>query len=477
MKYIARNYQSHTTEKIIVQLESGLFLDMGLGKTVSSLTAVDELIFDCLLEDFVLIIAPKNVAVNVWPDELAKWDHLKNLTYSVISGTEKQRKMALAKKARVYVIGRDNVVWLVSQYQSSWPFRFVIIDELSSFKSSDSLRFKALKLIRPYIKRIVGLTGTPASNGLMDLWAQMYLLDKGERLGKFKTNYRDRFFEYNPYKKNLPNGDILQRGWHPKEGAREKIYGLISDICISMKAEDYLDLPKVLFQDVVVRLTDKDKQLYEQFEKESVLSFPDDDDLVTAANRAALSGKLRQFANGAVYNDQNFDDETGKPEPKSWRLIHDAKLDRLEEMVEALNGEPVFIAYAFKHDAERILARLAKYGARQMKGSQDIRDWNEGKVPVLLAHPASAGHGLNLQFGGHHIIWFGVNWSLELYLQFNKRLDRPGQKFPVIIQRLLVEDTLDMEIVPVLDGKETEQNALMKAIRVRKEKYRGGEQK
>lgn len=448
MKYTPRKYQSYTSDKIVHSEALAAFLGLGLGKTVSSLTAIEELIYDRLNEENVLVISPKKVTESVWPDEMSKWDHLKHLTYSVVLGTEKQRKMALQKKAQVYLINRENVPWLVSQYQSAWPFRFVIIDESSSFKAHDSARFKAMKMVRPYIKRIVLLTGTPAPNSLMDLWPQIYLLDRGQRLGNTITKYRDRFFYHVGFK------------WLPKPGAEEAIHALIKDICISMSSEDYLELPGKIDNVIRVRMDERDRRKYEEFERARVLEIMDEDN-ITAVNAAVLTNKLLQYANGAIYD-----------ESKQWHPIHSAKLEAIQEAVEALEGEPVLIAYSFQHDKERLKMALKSFKPRTLDGPEVVREWNEGKIKVLLLHPASAGHGLNLQFGGHHIFWFGHTWSSELDQQLNGRLDRPGQKFPVVITRFIVEGTIDEDVKPALDAKKTQEQALINAVKVRIDKYR-----
>lgn len=448
MIYKPRHYQQFTTDLMQDRSCVGALLSMGLGKTVSALTAFNNLMYDSLTVDKVLIIAPKKVTESVWIDEIKKWDHLKHLRISIVLGTEKQRKKALAVKADIYAINRENVAWLVGLYQSAWPFKHIIIDESSSFKAADSVRFKALRTIRPYVERMVLLTGTPASNGLMDLWSQIYLLDQGQRLGKFITHYRDRFFMN------------IRHKWIPKEGAAEKIYELISDICVSMKSEDYLELPKCTVQDFIVRLSKEEKELYEKFERDRILEIEDVED-ITAVNAAVLTNKLLQFANGAIYD-----------EDKKWHELHTAKIEALEEIIESANGQPVIVAYAFKHDLERIKKALKAYAPRTLDKPEDIAEWNEGKIKVLLTHPLSAGHGLNLQFGGHILVWFGNTWSLEQYMQLNKRLDRPGQEMPVLIIRMIVEGTMDEDVIPALEGKAEQQDALMAAVRARIKKYR-----
>lgn len=443
MRYKARNYQKFSSDLILKMPYLGLFLDMGLGKTVSSLTAVNDLIYDWLSISKVLVIAPKRVAWSVWPAEQKKWDHLHLLRMSTVVGTEKQRKAALQANADVYVINRENIPWLVAQYNGAWPFKMVIIDESSSFKSHDSARFKAMRLVRPFIDRLILLTGTPTGNGLMDLWAQIYLLDQGKRLGKFITDYRDRFFVKKYFKYVL------------REGAEEQIYNLISDICVSMKSEDYLDMPKCAIQDFRVKLSGKELAKYEEFERERVLDLGITDvNEITAVNAAVLTGKLLQFANGAIYD-----------ENKDWHEMHTAKIEALEEILESAGENPIMVAYSYKHDLERLKKHFKSINPRTLDTQPDEDDWNAGKIKMLLLHPQSAGHGLNLQFGGHIIVWFGNTWNLELYQQLNKRLDRPGQTHPVLIIRIIAEDTMDERVIPTIEGKAEDQDALMDAVK------------
>lgn len=442
MKYTPRKYQGYATQRIINDKVVGLFMEMSLGKTVATLTAIDSLIYDSLEVDKVLVIAPKRVAENTWPDEIKQWDHLRHLRIAVAIGSERKRKEALASRADVYVINRENTQWLVAQYQQAWPFKMVVIDESSSFKAHDSKRFKAMKMVRPFIDRIVLLTGTPAPNGLMDLWSQIYLMDMGKRLGKFITHYRDRFF-YKP----------SEFKYEAKEEAADTIHDLISDICISMKTEDYLELPDVLYSTVHITLEHDEQERYNHFERERVLEV-DDADNITAVNAAALSGKLRQLASGAIYD-----------ENKQWVDIHTAKLDMLQEKVEELNGNPVIVAYQFRHELERIKKRLKDYKPRMLEKPEDLRDWNDGKIKVLLAHPASIGHGMNLQYGGHNLIWYSIDWGLELYRQMNARLPRPGQKHVVNIVHLVVKSTIDERILPALENKAKTEDALMEAVK------------
>lgn len=447
-------YQRAAVEHIITHPYSGLFLDMGLGKTVSTLTAVNRLMNEYLEVAKVLVIAPKRVAEDTWTTECAKWEHLRHLRVSKVLGTEKQRKAALREDADLYVINRENVVWLVAQYQGAWPYDMVIIDELSSFKSAKAARFKALRQVRPMTERVVGLTGTPAPNGLIDLWPQLYLLDMGERLEKTITAYRSKYF-----RPGRTNGQVVF-DYKLNAGSDEMIYKKIADICISMKAKDYLSLPDLIEVPQDIHLPPAKKKQYDEFEKEQVLSLQDEGD-ISAVSAAALSNKLSQYANGAIYD-----------EDKQVHELHEVKLDALEEIVEAANGQPVLVFYAFKHDAARILKRLKGYGAKQIDGAEDIAAWNRGEIPVMLAHPASAGHGLNLQKGGHIMVWFSLPWSLELYMQANARLHRQGQSQPVRSYKLIAKGTIDEDIAAALDKKSDKQEALMAAIKARIKKYR-----
>lgn len=455
MIYTPYPYQQHATQHIIDNPAAGLFLEMGLGKSVITLTAIDILMYQELEVSKVLVIAPKHVAEDTWISEAQKWDHLKHLSLSLVLGTERQRKEALQNKADIYVINRENVPWLVSHYGGSFfPFDMVVIDELSSFKSAKAIRFKALRMVRPLIRRIVGLTGTPRPNSLMDLWPQLYLLDQGERLGKTLTKYRDQYFT--PGKRN---GHIVYEYKLKGQSGEQEIYSRISDICISMKAKDYLDLPARIDRVVPVKLSIEKQQQYIEFEKKQILALADIDE-ISAVNAAALTNKLLQFANGAVYDDL-----------KNFHVVHDEKLDALEEIVEAANGQPVLVFYSYKHDLQRILTRLKAYKPRQLNDRKDIQDWNDGKVAVLCAHPASAGHGLNLQAGGNIITWFGLPWSLELYQQANARLDRQGQTRSVIVHHLVTAGTMDEDVVASLQTKADGQEALMQAVKARIRKY------
>lgn len=454
MEFKPYPYQQYAIQHVLDNPSCGLFLDMGLGKTVSTLTAVDALINDLFEVKKVLVIAPKRVAEDTWTTEASKWDHLRHLRLSVVIGTEKQRKQALAEKADIYVINRENVAWLVGLYQSAWPFDMVVGDELSSFKSSKSIRFKALKMIRPLVKRFVGLTGTPTPNGLIDLWPQVYLLDMGARLGKTITSYREKYFT--PGKRN---GAIVY-DYKLRDDSEKTIYERIGDICVSMKAEDYLTLPKRIDEQITVHLEAKELKAYEDFEREKVLELENSEE-ISAVNAAALSTKLLQYSNGAVYN-----------ENREVKEIHSAKLEALEELVESANGQSVLIFYSFKHDISRITKKLKAYKPRELKTTEDIADWNAGKIQVLLAHPASAGHGLNLQAGGHIVVWFSLNWSLELYQQANARLHRQGQQKPVMVYHLIAAKTIDEDVMTALAGKAEKQDALLNAIKARIKKYK-----
>ena len=452
------DYQRRAAQLIIDQPYCGLFLEMGLGKSVSTLTAIKQL-KDWAFIDKVLIIAPKKVAQVTWKDEINNWEHLKGLRISVIDGTAAQRRAAMMADADIYTVSRDNVVWLVVEHGGvKLPYDMVVIDELSSFKNYASKRFKALRRVRKFIPRVVGLTGTPAPNGLIDLWAQMFLIDEGKRLGKTVTGYRDRFFTA-----GRRNGDIVYQ-WDlksPAEETEQKISDLIKDICISMSAEDYLKMPDKLMYYDRVKLSDKDFKAYKTFEREQVIEFIESGETITAASAAALSNKLQQFANGAMYDAD-----------RKVLQLHDEKVEKLKELVEAANGQPVLIAYSFKHDLDKIMEALKEYKPVKLEKPEQIADWNAGKINVLVTHPASAGHGLNLQKGGHIMIWYGLTWALELYQQFNARLYRQGQKKPVSIHHIIATDTVDEKIIKSLDGKDTTQRSLMDAIKEIVELYK-----
>lgn len=450
MKFVPHKYQEYAINRILDTPAVGLFLEMGLGKTVITLTALDDLLYNRFDAEKVLIIAPLRVAEDTWSRESQKWDHLRHFKISKILGDKRQREKALEAKADLYVINRENTEWLVSTLGNGWPFDTVVIDELSSFKSHAAKRFRALRRVRPMIKRIIGLTGTPAPNGLMDLWAQIYLLDQGERLGKTITGYRDRYFTA-----GARDGHIVY-DWKEKKESEEAIFSKISDICVSMKAKDWLDMPERIDRVIPVKMDETARAKYRQLEREMLIPMVDAD--IVANTAAVLSNKLLQLANGAVYDEQ-----------KGVREIHNAKLDALEDVVEAANGHPVLVFYTYKHDLSRIQVRFPE--AKTLKGTEDVKAWNAGRIPILLAHPASAGHGLNLQAGGNIIVWFGLTWSLELYQQANARLHRQGQQHSVIIHHLVAEGTLDEEVMDALENKATGQEALMVAVKARIDKY------
>ncbi|HEL2224972.1 TPA: DEAD/DEAH box helicase [Streptococcus suis] len=450
MKLTLHNYQVVAKDFIISHPNAAVILDMGMGKTATTLSAVNELMFDRFEVAKVLVIAPLRVANTVWSDEIEQWAELRHLRYSKIVGTPKQRKVALQKDADIYIVNRENLPWLVEQCSPYFKWDMVVIDELSSFKSWQSKRFKAFMAMRPYMKRVVGLTGTPSSNGLMDLFAEFKVIDGGERLGRFIGEFRSRYFE-----EGRRNGNIVYE-YIPMDYAECQIQDKISDITISMKALDYLDMPELISTKKLVRMSEKEKEKYIQFKKEYVLSELDGLE-VTAANAASLTNKLVQLSNGAVYSD----DHTVVP-------LHEQKLDALEDILESANGEPILVAYWFKHDLARIMGRLEKLKvkSRVLKTEEDIREWNKGNVPVGLLHPAGAGHGLNLQKGGHHLVWFGLTWSLELYQQTNARLWRQGQEAEtVVIQHIVTEGTIDEEILKALENKDAQQERLIEAVK------------
>ena len=447
MKYDPHKYQSYATDFIISHPIAAVFLEMGLGKSVITLTAITKLkAEDAICK--VLVIAPLRVARNTWPSEIAKWDHLKNLDYAVAVGSEAERKAAIRKDATVTIINRENVDWLINKSGLPFDFDMVVIDELSSFKSYGAKRFKALLKVRPFIKRIVGLTGTPSSNGLMDLWAEFRVLDFGKRLGRYITRYRLSYFE--PDKRNAQ----MVFSYKPLPDAEKQIYEKISDITISMKCVDYLDMPECIINEVPVYMSEREQSVYDGFREDMVAKLKDD--VIDAANAAVLSGKLLQMANGAVY------DEDGAS-----HHIHDRKLDALEDLIEGANGKPVLVAYWFKHDLERIEARLKSLHIpyARLDKPDSIKRWNNGEVPVMLIHPASAGHGLNLQAGGSTLIWFGLTWSLELYQQTNARLWRQGQKETVVLHHIICRDTIDEDVMEALKRKEKVQNDLINAVK------------
>lgn len=443
MKYNPHKYQNYAQKFIIEHKVCGLFLDMGLGKTVITLTALWNLLFDYFDVGKVLIIAPLRVAKDTWPKEIKKWDHLKDITVSVVAGSKNERESALKKKASIYIINRENTEWLINNYK--WDFDMIVIDELSSFKSYKSKRYKSLRKVRAEVKRIVGLTGTPAQNSLMDLWSEISLLDMGERLGRFIGGYREKYFI--PDKRNR---EVIF-SYKLREGAEQSIYNKISDICISMKAADYLDMPECIYNKVEVTMSTKEKNLYEKLEKDMILPFKDGD--IDAINAASLSNKLLQIANGAVYD-----------ENKKVKIIHDRKLDALEDLIEGANGKPVLIFYSYKHDKDRINKR---FNVKEINTSEDISKWNEGKIQIAIVHPQSAGHGLNLQIGGSTAIWFGLTWSLELYNQANARLYRQGQKNTVVIHHIITKGTIDEDVMKALERKDVGQEALIEAVKAR----------
>ena len=443
MRYKPHDYQDYATQFILDHPVAAIFLDCGLGKTVITLTAMEELLHDRFEVSRILIIAPLRVARDTWPAEIQKWEHLRQLTFAVAVGTERERIVALAQRAELTIINRENVDWLVSK--SGWPFDFdmIVIDELSSFKSYQARRFRALMKARPLAKRVVGLTGTPSANGLMDLWAEFRLLDMGKRLGRFITHYREELFL--PDKRNQQ----MVFSYKPRPGAEDEIYQRIGDITISMRSADYLKLPELVETQSMVKLSAKERKTYDAMRAEMVTTIGEQE--IDAMNAAALSNKLLQMASGAVY------DEDGKA-----LHMHDRKLDALEDLVESANGRPVLVAYWYKHDAERIKERMP---VREIRSSRDIRDWNAGKIPVALIHPAGAGHGLNLQDGGSMLIWFSLTWSLELYQQTNARLYRQGQKHTVTITHIIAEGTIDEQVMQALQKKDKTQAALIEAVK------------
>lgn len=449
MKFIPHDYQKRAIELTVEKPNIGLLLEMGLGKTVITMTAIQELMYDCFDVSRVLIIAPKRVAEDTWTREHEKWDHLKDLRISKVLGTEQQRLSALATDADIYVIGRDNVKWLVETYRQrkKWPFDMIVVDELSSFKNPQAQRFRALRKVLPHTKRVVGLTGTPSPNGLMDLWAEIYLLDRGERLGGTIGAYREAYF-----RPGARNGYTTYK-WEPIRGAQEIIEKKISDICISMSAADYLQLPKRIDNVIPVKLSTSEMAAYKRMEEEQLLRIDDED--IAALNAAAVMGKLLQIANGSVYS---VDSVPVK--------IHEAKLEALSEIVDTTDS-PVLVFYSYKHDLAAIQGKIPE--ARMLETEKDIADWNAGKIKVLLAHPASVGYGLNLQEGGHTIVWYGLTWSLELYQQANARLHRQGQEKPVIIHHIIAIGTVDEQVMRALQSKDVTQASLMRALKERRE--------
>lgn len=456
MTFKPHQYQTYCMQRMLTDSALGLFLGMGAGKTVITLTAVNELKYHQFKVNKVLVIAPKKVAEATWSNEAQKWDHLKLLRFVTVLGSLNKRISALCQKADIYVINRENVQWLVEYYKNDWPFDMVVIDESSSFKNHRAKRFKALTWVRKRISRIVELTGTPAPNGLIDLWAQVYLLDGGERLGKTITGYRERFFD--------PDQRSRQQifSYKPKDGAGDSIQQKISDICIYINPDDYLkELPECNYIDVPVILDSKAERAYRKLEKDAILTIAETD--ITALTAASLGNKLLQLGNGAVY------DENHNP-----IVIHDCKIEAFMEQVEALQGQSALVFYNFQHDRDRLLKALSKSGlrVRVYKDFHDEEDWNSHKIDLLLAHPASTAYGLNLQNGGNHIIWFGLNWSLELYQQANKRLHRQGQKQPVFIHNLVVKGSMDEDVLSALQGKSETQDSLLNALKARIERVK-----
>ena len=456
MQYNPYDYQRTAMQWILDKPRCGLFLDMGLGKTVSTLTALQQLIDDCEVSR-ILVVAPKKVAETTWSTEAEKWDHLQDLKVVKVLGTEKKRCEALATKADVYVTGRDNFVWLVGKYGGQLPFDVLVIDELTSFKSAKSERFKAMRIAVPSIKRVIGLTGTPAPNGLIDLWAQMYCIDQGERLGKSVSKYRETYFEQHRWNNIVVRCDV-------KKGCDQIIRDKIADICLSMQAKDYLQLPDMILHKIKIDLSPKMAEAYAKFERDKVLEFRDAHEgetaNVLANSAAALMNKLSQFANGAIYDDE-----------RNVHELHSEKLDRLAEIVEAANGASVLVFYQYQHDTVRIAKRLKGLNVRVYKDAGDLEQWNAGNIDVLLAHPASTAFGLNMQQGGHYIVWYGTGWNLELYQQANARLHRQGQKHPVTVYQLLCAGTVDERASAALDGKKGVQQNLLDSLNYLLRKY------
>ena len=442
-------YQRFAAEFILEHPFSAILLDCGCGKTIITLTAIEDLLHDRFDVGKVLVICPVRVA-QVWAEEIGKWEHLQGLRFSICTGTELQRRRGLAQDADIYVINRDVIPWLVEEYGgSSWKWDMLVLDELSSFKNPQAKRFKALLKVRPKMKRVVGLTGTPSSNGLMDLWSEYRLIDLGERLGKFIGGYRSQYF-----RPDKTNGMIVY-SYKPLPGAEEMIYKRISDITVSVRCTDVLKMPELISSPFEVRMSEEEKAVYKTLRDDLVLGLPDGE--VTASNAAALSGKLSQMANGAVYTDD------GKTQ-----VIHSRKLDALEDLIEAQQGKPLLVAFWYKHDFDRITERLRSIGVRyaRIDNQNSIMKWNEGMIPVGLIHPASAGHGLNLQAGGSTLVWFGLTWSLELYIQTNARLWRQGQvSRTVVIRHIITKGTVDERILAALEKKEVTQDALMTAVK------------
>lgn len=448
MQYKPHKYQELAIKKMINTPRCGLFLDMGLGKTSITLTVIEYLMYSEFEIDKVLVIAPLRVAEDTWATEAGKWEHTRGLKIEKILGTPKQRRQALAREADIYIINRENVKWLCDELSciGGWDFDMVVIDELSSFKSSKAQRFKALRKYTPLAKRVVGLTGTPAPNGFIDLWSQMYLIDSGERLGKSITAYRNKYFN----SRQITSNGVCT--YDAKAGAEAEIMNRVSDICVSMKAEDWLEMPERIDNICYVELNEKEQQMYDKFERDSYMEFLQGK--VAALNAAGLTNKLLQFSNGAMYTLEG-----------GYASTNTKKLERLSEIVDDANGNPILCFYSFKHDLERITDKFPF--ARKLRTSKDIDEWNKGNIRLLLAHPASAGHGLNLQAGGNIIVWFGLTWSLELYQQANARLYRQGQEKSVIIHHLITKGTADEQVLKSLQGKRDIQDELLIALKAK----------
>lgn len=462
MRYQPYEYQRAAGKWILDHPRCGLFLDMGLGKSVVTLTAIQQLMDDCEINR-TLVVAPKKVAETTWTTEAEKWDHLKGLTVVKVMGTEQQRNRALASKADIYVVGRDSFVWLVGKFGGELPFDALVIDELTSFKSSKSMRFKAMRMATTGIRRVIGLTGTPAPNGLIDLWAQMYCIDMGERLGKSVTKYRETYFETHKWNNIVVRCDV-------KKGCEDIIRRKIADICLTMQARDYLQLPDLLAHTIKVQLSGTTQAAYTKFEREKVLEFQaehgDEPTHILANSAAGLMNKLSQFANGAVYDDE-----------RNVHEVHSEKLDRLAELVEAANGASMLVFYQFKHDIPRIVQKLKGYRVAVYNDERQLSEWNAGKIDVLLAHPASTAYGLNMQQGGHYIVWYGTGWNLELYQQANARLHRQGQQHPVTVYRLICEGTVDERALAALESKKGVQQGLLDGLKELINKYSNGEKR
>ncbi|NBH62154.1 DEAD/DEAH box helicase [Anaerotruncus sp. 80] len=464
MRFSPHDYQRYCVEKILETPKLGLFLDMGLGKTVITLTAIRQLMYDRFQVRKVLVIAPKKVAEGTWTLEKDKWEHTKILRVSQVLGSAAKRIKALHTPADIYITNRENVVWLVDYYRNNWPFDMVVVDESSSFKNHSAKRFKALAGVSSHVDRMVELTGTPSPNSLADLWAQIYLLDEGQRLGKRYTHFRERYFQPDRFGYT---GTVYS--YEAKPGSEQSILNQISDICVSMKAGDYLQLPDIIYDEVPVVLDAKAAKAYRDMERQMVLELPEDEEEISVTSAAALSNKLQQLANGAVYDEDHQTHE-----------VHSCKIETFLELIESLQGKPVLVFYSFQHDKARILAALASQKhlrVRELKTTQDQADWNARKIDVLLAHPASAAYGLNLQAGGNHVVWFGLTWNYEQYSQANKRLHRQGQTEKVIIHHLITKDTRDEDVMEALQHKDDVQNWVMESLKARIKKIREENQK